>query len=84
MNRSDKLWLWITSAGSIVMGSALVINDTAAGWFLIFLGLTYIAASAGIGQKWIASSLNLARRGLIGVTLLAILLVVVGVAGYLL
>ncbi len=84
MDRNDRFWLWITAASSIVMGSFLVLNDTAAGWFLIFLGLTYIVASAGIGQKWIASSLSLTRRGLIGATLLAILLVVVGVAGYLL
>jgi hypothetical protein len=84
MNRTDKLWLMITAGVSIILGSALVLNGTAAGWFLIFLGLTYVAASAGIGQKRITSSLNLARKGLIGATGLTVLLMVVGVAGCLL
>jgi hypothetical protein len=84
MNKTDKLWLWITAAVSIVLGFVLVLNNTLAGWFLIFLGLMYIAASAGIGQKWITSRENLAHKGLVGATLLTVMLVAVGVAGYLL
>ena len=49
MSRSDKLWLWVTAVSSIVMGYVLVLNDTAAGWFLIFLGLTYIFA---LSRDW--------------------------------
>jgi hypothetical protein len=80
MNKQDKIWLWITAVVSILMGVVLVINDSDAGWFLIILGLTYIATSMRAGQKWTSSNLNLAHWGLIGVTVLAFLLVVVAAA----
>jgi hypothetical protein len=76
MNKQDKIWLWITAAVSMVMGFVLVLNDNGAGWFLVILGITFIGTSTGTGQKWAASNHRLALWGLIGVTLLAILLVV--------
>jgi hypothetical protein len=66
------------------MGSILVINDSSAGWFLIILGLTYIGGSMGAFENWVSSNLNLARWGLIGVTLVTTLLVFVAAAGFLL
>ena len=80
MDYQDKVWLWITAVVSIVMGSVLVSNDSSAGWFLIILGITYIGASTRAGQKWASTKLDLARRGLIGVTLLATILVFVSAA----
>lgn len=75
MNKQDQVWLWITAAVSMIMGSTLVLNDSSAGWFLIILGMAYVGASTGAAQKWAISKLNLARWGLIGVIALAILLV---------
>ncbi len=84
MDYQDKVWLWITAAVSIIMGSVLVSNDSGAGWFLIILGVTYIGASTRVGQKWASTKLDLARRGLIGVTLLTTVLVLVSAAAILL
>jgi len=80
MNKQDQVWLWITAAVSVIMGATLVLNDSSAGWFLIILGIAYLGASTGAAQKWATSKLNLARWGLIGVLVLAILLVVGTVA----
>jgi uncharacterized membrane protein YedE/YeeE len=74
MKIQDKVWLWLAAAVSMVMGSILVLNNNAAGWFLIILGLADIAASSDIAQKWTTAKLNLARWGLIGVMFFAILL----------
>jgi hypothetical protein len=60
-----------------VVGLLLVLNDSAAGWFLIILGITYLGASTRAGQAWSASNPSLVRWGLIGVTLLLVLLVIV-------
>jgi hypothetical protein len=35
MKIQDKVWLWLAAAVSMVMGSVLVLNNNAAGWFLI-------------------------------------------------
>lgn len=75
MDKHDKIWLWIAAAVSMIMGSVLVFNDTSAGWFLVILGISYIGASTGAGQKWAISKLDLARWGLIGVLLITLLLV---------
>ncbi len=80
MDHQDKVWLWITAVVSIVMGSVLVLNDSGAGWFLIILGITYIGGSTGVGQKWASTKLDLARWGLIGVTILTTVLVFVSAA----
>jgi hypothetical protein len=80
MNKQDKVWLWISAAVAMGMGFILVINGTSAGWFLIILGITFVAVSTGAGQKWATSNPGFARWGLIGVTLFAILLVAAVVA----
>jgi hypothetical protein len=65
---------------SFIVGLALVWNDSGAGWFLIIMGIVYIGVSTRAGQGLAASNPSLVRWGLIGVTLLLVLLaVVVGV-----
>ena len=77
MNKPQRTWLWISAAVSFLVGLILVWNDSGAGWFLIIMGFTYLGASTQAGQTWAASNPGLARWGLIGVTLLLILLAVV-------
>jgi uncharacterized membrane protein YedE/YeeE len=74
MKSQDKVWLWMAAAVSIVMGSVLVLNNNAAGWFLIILGVADIAASSDTAQKWTTAKLDLARWGLIGVMFFTVLL----------
>jgi hypothetical protein len=80
MTKQDQIWLWLSAALSMVMGSILVLNGTGAGWFLIILGFTFLGASTKAGQKWVDSRLNLARWGLIGIMVFTIFLVAVAVA----
>jgi len=81
MHNRQKEWLWLSAAVSFIVGFILVLNDSGAGWFLIIMGVTYLGTSTRAGQTWAASNPNLARWGLIGVTLLLILLaIVVGAA----
>lgn len=77
MYNRQKAWLWVSASVLFVMGFLLVLNDSGAGWFLIILGITYLGASTQAGQAWAASNPTLSRWGLIGVTLLLVLLVVV-------
>ena len=80
MYNRQKAWLWLSAIVSFVVGFILVLNDSSAGWFLILMGIIYIGASTRAGQGWAASNPSLTRWGLVGVTLLLILLaVVVGV-----
>ena len=77
MQNRQRTWFWLATAVLFVVGLMLVMNDTTAGWFLIILGITYLGASTRAGQSWATSNPSIARWGLIGVTLLLILLVVV-------
>jgi hypothetical protein len=77
MHNRQKAWLWLSTAILFIVGLILVWNDSAAGWFLIIMGLTYLAASTRAGQAWAASNPNLSRWGLLGVTLLLVLLLVI-------
>ena len=77
MNNSQRAWLWAAAAFSFIVGLILVLNDSAAGWMFIIIALTYLGASTRRGQAWAASNPSLGRWGLIGVTLLFVLLVVV-------
>ncbi len=77
MHNRQKAWLWLSAAVSFVVGFLLVLNDSGAGWFLIILGITYIGASTRAGQGLAASNPSLVRWGLVGVTLLLVLLAVV-------
>ena len=76
-NRKRALWLWSAAAVLFVVGLILVLNDSGAGWFLIIMGMTYIGASTRAGQGLAASNPSLVRWGLVGVTLLLVLLAVV-------
>ena len=77
MQNRQRAWFWLTAVVLFVVGFMLVMNDSIAGWFLIILGITYLGASTRAGQSWAKSNRSIARWGLIGVTLLLVLLVVV-------
>jgi hypothetical protein len=77
MQNRQRAWFWLAAAVLFVVGFMLVMNDSAAGWFLIILGISYLGASTRAGQSWATSNPSIARWGLIGVTLLLVLLVVV-------
>jgi len=62
---------------SFVVGLILVLNDSGAGWIFFIIGISYLGVSTRAGQAWTASNPGLVRWGLIGVTLLLVLLVVV-------
>ena len=74
MDNRQKTWLWISAAALFIVGILLVWNDSGAGWFLIILGMTYLGASTQAGQTWATNNPDFARWGLIGVTLLLIIL----------
>jgi hypothetical protein len=77
MHNRQRAWLWLSAAVSFVVGFILVLNDSGAGWFLIIMGIIYLSASTRAGQGLAASNPSLARWGLVGVTLLLVLLAVV-------
>jgi hypothetical protein len=77
MHKRPRAWLWLAAAMSFVVGLILVLNDSGAGWMFFIIGLSYIGVSTRAGQAWAASNPSLVRWGLIGVTLLLVLLVVV-------
>jgi hypothetical protein len=68
----------------MVVGLIFVLNDSAAGWFLIILGITYLGAMTRTGQRYAASNPSLVRWGLVSISLLIIILVVVVGAVFLL
>ena len=78
MHNRQRAWLWSAAAVSFIVGLIFVLNDSAAGWFLIIMGIVYIGASTRGGQAWAASNPSLGRWVLIGATLLVLLVVVVG------
>ena len=81
MHNRQRAWLWFAAAVSFVAGFILVLSDSGAGWFLIIMGTIYIAALTRPGQGLAASNPSLVRWGLVGVTLLLVLLAaVVGAA----
>lgn len=82
--QNRQRWLIGSAIVLFVVGLLLVLNDSAAGWFLILLGITYIGVSTRAGQAWAASNPGLVRWGFIGITVLVILLVVVVGAVFLL
>jgi len=77
MHNRQRVWLWLSAAASFVVGFILVLNDSGAGWFLVIMGIIYIGASTRAGQGLAASNPSLVRWGLVGVTLLLVLLAVV-------
>ena len=77
MYNRQSAWLWLSAAVSFTVGLLLVVNDSSAGWFLVIMGIIYIAGSTRAGQGWAASNPRFARWGLVVLTLLLVLLVVV-------
>lgn len=77
-NRQKKTWLWISAAASFIVGILLVWNESSAGWFLIILGITYLGILTKPGQTWAASNPKLSGWGLLGGTILLVLLAIVG------
>ena len=69
-----------SAAAMAVVGLILVLNDSAAGWIFFIIGPSYLGISTRAGQ----ASPSLVRWGLIGVTVLLVLLVVVVGAVFLL
>jgi TM2 domain-containing membrane protein YozV len=59
MNTQDKIWLWFSALVLMVMGTALVVNVSGIGWFLIILGIGYVGVSVGAVQKLADSILRL-------------------------
>ena len=84
MNNRQKAWAWSAAAISFVAGFILWLNDSAAGMFLILMGIIFIGTLTRPGQTWATINPSLARWGLIGVTLLLVLLAVVVGAVFLL
>lgn len=79
MNKNQKNWLWLSAIVSFIVGFMLVLKDSGAGWFLIIMGIVYISGTTQTGQAWAESNPRFTRWGLIGVTVLLVLLVVVSV-----
>jgi len=85
MHNRSRAWLWSTAAISFIMGIILVLNDNSgAGLFFILMGITYIGTLTRPDQTWAATNPSLVRWGLVGVTLLLVLLAVVVGAVFLL
>ena len=77
IHNRQSTWLWLSAAVSFVAGFLLVWNDSGAGWFLIIMGIVHIGAATRPGQGLAASNPSLVWWGLVGVTLLLVLLAVV-------
>jgi hypothetical protein len=84
MHNRQKAWFWAAAALSFIVGLVLVLNDSSAGWIFIIIGISYLGASMRAGRRWTEPNPSLERWGLIGVTLLLILLAVVVGAVFLL
>lgn len=73
----EMTWLWLSAAVSFVFGFILILNNSGAGWFLIIMGIIDVGASTPAGQGLLPSNPGLARWGLVGVTVLLVLLAVI-------
>jgi len=77
MGNRKKVWLWLSAAISFIVGFILVLKDSGAGWFLIIIGIIYIGTLTRPGQTWTEANPRLTKWGLIGVTLLLVILIFV-------
>ena len=84
MNASPSSLLWLSAAVSLIVGFLLVMKDSGAGWFLIIMGIIDIGAAARPGQRLAPSNRGLVRWGLVGLTLLLVVLGLVAGAVFLL
>jgi hypothetical protein len=77
MGDRQRTWLWLSAAVSFIVGFIFVLNDSGAGWFLIVMGIIYLSFLTRAGQRLAGSNPVYVRWGLVGVTLLVVLLAVV-------
>jgi hypothetical protein len=77
MDNRERIWIWSAAALSFVAGLVLVLNDSSAGWIFVILGIGYLGASTQAGRAWAAKNATLAKWGLVGVTILLLLLVII-------
>jgi hypothetical protein len=78
MDNRQRTWIWIGAALSFVVGLLLIMNDSsAAGLFLILLGMGSLATLTRVGQTWAGSNPSLARSGFIAIPVLVVALVVI-------
>ena len=76
MQNRSRAWLWSAAAISFIMGVILLLNDSSGpGIFFILMGITYIGASTRAGQEWTASNSSLGLWGVIGGSLLLVIVV---------
>ena len=73
MHNRQRTWIRLAATLSFVVGLVLVLNDSGAGWIFFIIGMSYLGISTRAGQ----ANPSFVRWGLIGVTLLLVLLVVV-------
>jgi len=77
MQNHQRNWLLLSAAASFVAGVLLVWKDSGAGWFLIILGIIDLGAAARAGRGSAEPNPRPVRWGLIGVSLMLVLLAVV-------
>ena len=77
MVKRERIWIWSAAALSVVAGLVLVLNDSSAGWIFFIIGIGYLGASTQAGRAWAATNPTLAKWGLVGVTILLLLLVLI-------
>ena len=78
MDNRQKTWIWLGAAVSFVVGAMLLMKDSsAAGIFLILLGIGSLATLTRGGQTWAGSNPGLAKWGLIAIPALVVLLAVI-------
>jgi hypothetical protein len=78
MDNRQKTWIWLGAAMSFVVGLLLLMNDSsAAGLFLMLIGISSLATLTRAGQTWAGSNPGLAKWGLIAIPVLVVLLAVI-------
>jgi hypothetical protein len=78
MDNRQKTWIWLGAAMSFAVGFLLLMNDSsAAGIFLMLLGIGSLATLTRSGQTLARSNPGLAKWGLIAIPVLVVLLAVI-------
>ncbi len=78
MSNRQRAFLWIGATMSFVVGLLLIMKDsTAAGLFLILLGIGSLSTMTRTGRTWAGSNPGLARLSLIAIPALAVLLAII-------
>jgi hypothetical protein len=77
MDNRQRNWTWAAAAVAFAVGLLLVLNDSSAGWIFFIIGIGYLGIATRAGQGWAAANPNLAKWGLVSVTILLVLLIVI-------